>query len=176
MDTSGKPQVIYREVQHFSQWWIWGIVLGIAALQWWACYEQFYMRRPFGDNPAPDWMLIVFFLLFGIGMPGLFIAAKLITEVRADGVCLRFIPFHLRAVCIPFTDIASFSAGIYSPLVDYGGWGIRYGKNGRAYNVNGNMGVRLELASGQHLLIGSARAIELASAIETAVRVAKSDR
>jgi hypothetical protein len=39
--------------------------------------------------------------------------------------------------------------------MEYGGWGIKYGKMGKAYNVSGNRGVQLEFTDGKRLLIGS---------------------
>jgi hypothetical protein len=57
----------------------------------------------------------------------------------------------------------------YRPIRDYGGWGIRYGRGGKAYNVSGNRGVMLELSDGQKLLIGSQRPEELANAINLAL-------
>ena len=53
------------------------------------------------------------------------------------------------------------------PILEYGGWGIRYSPFGKgwAYNVRGNQGVQLELANGQRILVGSQRADELARAI-----------
>jgi hypothetical protein len=56
----------------------------------------------------------------------------------------------------------------YSPLRDYGGWGIRYGSKGKAYNVSGNRGVRLELSNGKRLLFGSQRPEELSEAVAAA--------
>ncbi|NVL91956.1 MAG: hypothetical protein HWN71_02845 [Desulfobacterales bacterium] len=58
----------------------------------------------------------------------------------------------------------------YNPLKDYGGWGIRYGRGGRAYNVSGNRGVYLELSNGKSLLIGSLQPEELARAIGMQMR------
>lgn len=161
-------EVYFHEVQRFGQWWVWLIVLGIAAFQWWVCWEQLIMGRPFGDNPMPNGLLIAFCVVFGIGLPWLFLAAKLVAEVRGDGVFLRFFPFHFGTIRIPLSDVVSFSAGKYSPLADYGGWGIRIGRGGKAYNVSGNMGVRLALSDGTHLLIGSRHAEELAAAIAKA--------
>jgi hypothetical protein len=167
MERGGSVTAVYfREVQRFAQWWIWVIVVGIAVLMWDAFIQQILLGRPFGDNPAPNAVLIVFFLIFGIGMPWLFIVVNLRTVVRADGIYVRFYPFHLRDVRIAPETIVSAAAGSYNPLLDYGGWGIRMGRGGRAYNASGNQGVRLELTSGQHLLIGSQRAPELAAAIE----------
>ena len=41
-------------------------------------------------------------------------------------------------------------------MIDYGGWGIRKGRDGkRVFNARGNRGVRLELSDGTRLLIGS---------------------
>jgi hypothetical protein len=49
----------------------------------------------------------------------------------------------------------------FRPIMEYGGWGIRRGANGWAYNVSGNRGVRLVFRDGSTFLIGSQRAEEL---------------
>ncbi len=57
------------------------------------------------------------------------------------------------------------------PIADYGFWGIRSGRDDtRALIARGNRGVRLELADGSFLLIGSQRSEALARAIEHAMR------
>lgn len=53
----------------------------------------------------------------------------------------------------------------YSPLGEYGDWGIRRGRGGRAYNVKGNRGVRLVLRTGKKVLIGSRYPERLITAI-----------
>ena len=60
-------------------------------------------------------------------------------------------------------------ASTYSLLKDYGGWGIRYGRKGKAYNVSGNKGVLLTLADGKNGLIGSKNHEVLCSAINERV-------
>ena len=54
----------------------------------------------------------------------------------------------------------------YDPIGEYGGWGIKYGKMGKAYNVSGNRGVQLEFADRKSILIGSQKPEQLDSAIE----------
>jgi hypothetical protein len=63
--------------------------------------------------------------------------------------------------------IVRWEARTYRPILEYGGWGIRYSPfaKGWAYNVSGNQGVQLELASGKRILIGPQRAEELARAV-----------
>ena len=58
----------------------------------------------------------------------------------------------------------------YRPILDYGGWGIRWGPGkGWAYNVSGNRGVQLELLDGKQLLIGSQNPEKLAQMIGKAM-------
>lgn len=89
---------------------------------------------------------------------------KLITTVSGGTVNLRFQGlFKTRSIEI--REIESAEAREYRPLVEYGGWGIKGGKAGWAYNVHGNRGVQLKLRDGKHLLIGSQRPGELEKAI-----------
>jgi hypothetical protein len=51
----------------------------------------------------------------------------------------------------------------YSPIAEYGGWGLRLGLfgKGQAYNVSGDKGLQLEFTTGQRLLIGTNKPEEL---------------
>lgn len=66
---------------------------------------------------------------------------------------------------IPLRHIARAYARRYHPLKEYGGWGIRQGRDGRAFTISGKEGVQLVLRSGTRVLVGSRQAAELASAI-----------
>ena len=154
----------FHEEQRFRQPWIWALILGVAALQWWGWVQQILLGQPFGDNPGPDWMVWLFWLLFGIGLPLFFVYLRLLVEVREDGVWLRFIPLTTRV--IPFEQIEQVEAVDYKPLRQYGGWGIRGLGSNRAYNVSGSEGVRLRLRNGDVVVIGSRRSDALALAID----------
>lgn len=156
----------FREVQRFSQWWVWLMIIGIAILQWYAFWVQIVRGIPFGDNPGPDWMIILFAVLFGICVPWLMWVSRLVTEVQPDALYVQLFPFMLTPQRIEFDSIAACSAGKYNPIRDYGGWGIRYGRDGKAFNVSGNMGVRLEFHDGKPLLIGSQHPVEFAEVIQ----------
>ena len=155
----------FTETQRFTQIWLWVLVILVAAVGWWAFIVQIILGHDFGTNPAPDVMLWVIFVLFGLGLPIFFRLLKLVTELHTDHIRLRYFPIYRRR--IPYTDIRSVAASQYRPIVEYGGWGIRWSPvNGMAYNVSGNMGVQLELTNGKKLLIGSQRADELERAIK----------
>ena len=110
---------------------------------------------------------IVSWLLGGIALPVLLYSIRLVTEVRSDGLYLRFFPFHLSYERFPIDGIRSYEAITYSPLREYGGWGIRYGWNGKAYNVSGNQGIQLELSEGKRILIGTQHPLEFLSALQS---------
>jgi len=65
-------------------------------------------------------------------------------------------------------DIEKFKALEYSPLKEYGGWGIKYGFKGKAYNVSGNKGVKIFLNNGTNIMFGSQKHLELAKALKNA--------
>ena len=123
------------------------------------------MGSPFGNNPTPDYVLVVMVVIVGGGLPLFMYSTGLDTEVRDCGTCIRFRPFHLKWVVFGFESIQKAEASTYSPLKDYGGWGIRYGRKGKAYNVSGNKGVLLTLRDGKNVLIGSKNHEVLCSAI-----------
>jgi hypothetical protein len=102
-------------------------------------------------------------IIFVVGLTYLFYTMKLITEVRDDDLCVKFFPLSRQV--ISFDSIKRCEVRTYNPIKEYGGWGIRYGKRGKAYNVSGNRGVQVEFYVGKPLLIGSQKPEELERAI-----------
>jgi hypothetical protein len=163
-------KVYYREVQRFSQWWLWLLMIGIAGLTWYGFIQQIVFGKPFGSNPAPNAVMWILWIVFGIGFPLLFYAMRLVVKVSEDTIHVRFFPFHLRFQKIPLAKLKGYEVRTYSPIKDYGGWGIRYGSKGKAYNVSGNRGVQLELLNGERILIGSQKPEEFAAAIDLSLK------
>lgn len=167
MKRANSEYPLYRETQRFRQVWLWALILLIPLLTIYGLVQQVVLGKPFGTNPAPDTVLVIITIIFGLGFPALFYMVNLTTEVHNNGLYLRFYPFHLSFHRIAPEDIKKFEARTYSPIREYGGWGIRYGRTGKAYNVSGNRGLQLELADGKQLLIGSQRPEELAEVLNS---------
>jgi len=162
--------LLYREVQYFRQLWVWILLLSISLTTIWGMVQQLFLGKPFGNNPAPDTVLIVIVIIFGFGFPYAFYKMNLTTEIRSDGIYYRFFPFHRSFHKIAAEDIISYEIRNYSPIKEYGGWGIRHGRKGKAYNVSGNRGVQLELSNGKQLMIGTQRPEELAEALSLGLK------
>ena len=161
--------MLFSERQRFTQWWIWLIILAAVAPLWYGVYRQVVQGRPWGTNPVSDAVLVGIWLVAGVGLPAFFAAMHLRTEVRADRICIRFFPIHLRYRCWSWEEIASIDVREYSPLREYGGWGIRLGVKGWAYNVSGRIGVQLILKSGKRILIGTQEPDAFLAAVQAAV-------
>jgi len=164
-----KLNPLYREVQYFRQPWLWILVLSVSVIAIWGMVQQLFLGQPFGNNPAPDAALIVIMIIFGFGFPYICYKMNLTTEVRSDGIYYRFFPFHLSFHKIKFEDLGKYEVRTYNALKDYGGWGIRYGRSCKAYNVSGNRGVQLEFSNGNRLLFGSLKPEEFTEAVNSAL-------
>jgi len=167
--------VVYREQQRFRQPWLWVLftctTLPILALLGYGLYQQLVLHQPFGNNPVGDrWLVVIVaaVVLIHSGVIALFWFARLDVEVTQADIAIRFRPFHIRPRRIPLRDITDARARQYSAIGEYGGWGIRLGMRGWAYNVSGDHGVQLTLASGKRILVGSQRSEELEAAIRGA--------
>jgi hypothetical protein len=165
----------FREQQQFRQPWLWllftCISLPIVALLGYGMYVQLVLGRPFGNHPLSDGGLIAVFtgiLLLHAAVMALFWFARLAVEVTPAEVSICFRPFHLQPRRIPLDQIEEARARDYDPLMEFGGWGVRMGASGPAYNVSGDHGVQLTLRDGKQILIGSQKAEELAAAIREA--------
>jgi len=165
----------FREEQKFDQWWfrliiimMWIPTVGIFG---WGIFQQLVLKKPFGDNPTSDVALVLtaaLILLIMTALTWLAFSMKLITEVTDKGLCYHFPPLINKVKIIHRTMIAEYKVRKYSPVGEYGGWGIKggiFGK-GRAYNVKGNMGLQLRLQDKKKILFGTQRPDALKSAMD----------
>jgi len=147
----------YKETQRFTQWWLWLILI----FSWGSMIYAFISEKP---------TLNVANIISGVimcALPILFWQMRLITRITDEGIYVRFIPFHFKEQFYPWDSIESAQVRTYSPLKEYGGWGIKYGFNGqgKVYNVSGNEGLQLVFKSGEKLLIGTQKPGEIQASI-----------
>jgi len=157
-----KQQILFDESQGFNQWWIWAIILGAMGVSLYASMETIQM----GDSLFNWTNFSVIIPVFII--PALFYFLKLKTKVEENGIYVRFIPFHLKEIFISWDQLDECYIRTYSPLGEYGGWGIKYclGGAGKVYNVSGNQGLQLVFKDGARLLIGTQKPQELQEVIK----------
>ncbi|MDC0215293.1 hypothetical protein OAK14_01380 [Candidatus Marinimicrobia bacterium] len=134
----------FYETQQFRQLWVWTIILLV----------MFALITPifFGVIGI---ILSIVLVSFSFGFIFLFWKMKLITTIKEDGINIIFVPF--TNFIIPFSKIKYYKIREYRPIIEYGGWGIRFNKSGKAYTVCGTTGLQISLLNGKEILIGTQR-------------------
>jgi hypothetical protein len=117
------------------------------------------------------WTIVLMFAV--LALVGALLTIRLTTVVTPDALSVRY--GFLYKTRVPLTEIALAEAVEYSPIREYGGWGIRGNRRRRALNARGNQGVLLTRSDGTTLLVGSQKPRELLEALSRA-GVATQDR
>jgi hypothetical protein len=154
--------MIFKETQKFRQIWLW-IILVVTGLSTtgafgYGIWLQVIGGQRFGNNPISNSALIITFILVLIlnsGLSLLFGLSKLTTVIDKAGIEYKFSPFHTSSHFIYWNMIEKWEVIAYHPVMDYGGWGIKSNKQGKAFNVSGDKGLLLYLKSGKKILIGT---------------------
>ena len=162
-------EILFKESQRFKQWWLWLILLGFNILFLFGVFKQVIEEQWFGDNPMSNEGLITASVLTII-VTILFVNYRLDTKIKTDGIYVRFFPFHIKFKHYTWDKLTKSFVRQYSPLMEYGGWGLRLGLfgNGKAFNVSGDKGLQLEFTDNKKLLIGTNRPEELT---ETLIKI-----
>jgi hypothetical protein len=166
----------FTEEQRFSRHFVIPFVIFVTlftvAPLGWGIIQQIIFGKPYGDHSLTDVSLLISGCLSFIVVllvDWLLIKAKLTTEINSETIRYRFYPFILRDRFIYWNEIEKSYVRKYKPILEYGGWGIRYGigGNGRAFNMKGRYGLQLELKNGKKLLIGTQKPEEITELLDT---------
>lgn len=145
-------KILFSEKQRFNQWWLWAILIGINFL--------FLYVAIFQPN-----IFFTFSFVFTLILTVLFLSFRLDTQITAENIYVRFYPLQLKYREYMWSEISKCTIRQYSPIGEYGGWGLRgFGKD-KAINISGNYGLQLEFKNNHKLLIGTNKIKELTDAV-----------
>lgn len=144
-----EPVVLYRERQAMWQNPImWGVFPGMIF-----AFTMVFSKA--SSEKGIDWVgFWVLFMAFGLVL-FLTFGGRLSTEISEEYIRIRWFPFQRKPREIRWTEVRKAELRNYSPLSEYGGWGIKGSRKNRAYNVTGDRGLQLELNDGTRVLIGT---------------------
>ncbi|MCQ1534797.1 hypothetical protein FTO70_03640 [Methanosarcina sp. KYL-1] len=144
----------------------WAFVLYPAILLWYIELRFIFIGKPDGVQNIPDFYLTLLWLVFGVFFPFMLYCTKHITEVRKDGIYIRFIPLNLSFKKIPYYVVEECRLRTYDPLT---------GKEAEIKEEIPEPGMQkvnpvviLKLISGKKMLISSRKPEELCRAIRQA--------
>lgn len=151
----------FEETQKFNQIWLWILLTAISIF----VIIQFPLEliRSSSEEPISSHSIIMFLISLAlvVGINALLYFAKLKTKITDEGISILFQPFINKSKVFKWGNIKEAYARKYKPIWEYGGWGVRFGMKGRAYNTSGNMGLQLIMNSGKKILIGTHKPEEL---------------
>jgi len=136
---------LFHETQRMRQPWIWAL-LALATV----------LSIVLSSVIGLAIVLIVAALLYSI---------RLITEVRTDGIYIRFAPIHRSFRRLPLDQITGVERTEFG-LLTYGGIGIRWTPDTVAYMTTRGSGVKVDRENAKSVVIGSREPAELVSAFE----------
>jgi hypothetical protein len=163
MSSRGEP--VFHEIQSFRLKRVRILLaippVGMLLLLIW----QVILGHPWGRQPASNasiagWTIFLWLVYLRL------VTVRLVTEVRTGEISVAMRGFW-RERRIPLSQIKAAQAVTYDAARDWGGYGVRTTRRGKAYIAGGNRGVRLSLANGGMLLIGSERPEELVACLHS---------
>jgi hypothetical protein len=161
---SSDKQPAFREVQRFP---LRRIAVALASppcfmlglLIWQVLLGHTWGKHPMSNGDVIGWT--VFLCLVYLRL----ITVRLSTQVRGRELVIALRGLW-RSRRIPLDRIQSVEIITFDVIRDYGGYGIRSTRQGKAYVAAGSRGVRLTLAGGEKVVMGSERPQELAAALQ----------
>ncbi len=164
---SSDSRPVFREVQRFP---LRRIALALASppcfmlglLIWQVALGHSWGKHPMSNGDVIGWTVFLWLIYLRL------ITVRLVTEVRNAElvIALRGL-WRLRR--IPLDRIQSVETIAHDIARDYGGYGIRTTREGKAYVAGGVGGVRLNLAAGEKVVVGSQRPDELTAALRASL-------
>ncbi len=161
-------KTLFFEEERFNQKWnlflLTPVCVGFILFQLYSLYSQLVLKKPVGSDPLSDtWLIVMSFLVIPlmIFLIWLFSVTKLTVQVDSEKILIRFYPMVKREIFL--SDIGSFEIKEFNPIIDFGGWGLRYSIRWKTtgYIMKGKIGVHIHLKNRKNLLISSERANEL---------------
>lgn len=170
--TNLKSKILFKEEQKFSTPWIFLVIFPVLALViFFAKYNE-WEGGPIDVSEKDDILglsilgIILFIMMVGLTI--LFYKMKLTTQIKSDGIHIKYKPMMSKERFYSKAEIAKYEIRKFNPKREYGGHGVKRGKrkSGRAYTVSGRLGLQLYLSSGDKVLIGTQRKEAIKYAME----------
>ena len=97
---------------------------------------------------------------------------KMITQIRTDGIFVRFPPFQPSFEKYSWEDIQEVYVRDFDAMNEYskwgvrfGTWGVKFGASGKGYILWGNKGLQIVLRNSLKILVSTQRPEEIANVL-----------
>jgi hypothetical protein len=154
--------IIFSETQRFRQWWLMLILIG-SDIGFAVAIFFTVTAKDFDANDISQFLPLVIGMMAVNLVTAFVIILRLETKISDEGIEVRMFPFAVKRYS--WDKISKCFVRTYSPLTEFGGWGIRGRSDNRALNVSGSEGLQLKFKDGNSLLIGTQKGEEIKQAL-----------
>lgn len=155
--------MIFKEVQTYRGTWLMFLIL-ILELPMIILVAAVILSSESNSQEA-IWIIPALLLLMGTIF--MFIMSlRLELRIEPDEIKYRFIPFFSKWKSITREEIKEVQVISYSPISDYGGWGLKGNKTTKAYSILGDHGLLINHGQKKKIMIGTQKGKELKEFID----------
>lgn len=153
---------VFNEVQSYRGTWVIYIIL-LLELPTLVLLLVFFFQAA-DKSEMGTALIVVISTLFLILL--LILNIKLETRLDDSGVSYRYVPFVRKWRKLEKETIKDIKVVSYSPITDFGGWGIKGNKTTKAYSILGDEGLLVDTGGKKKIMIGTSKVKELKEFIE----------
>lgn len=155
--------LVFKEVQSYKGTWVMYLIL-LIELPFILLLATLIVNTEKGIKEEL-WGIGIVVLIISLTFL-LLILIRLETRIDEYAVKFRFFPFILSWRTFPKSQIRQIQIIKYSPLTDYGGWGLKGNRSTKAYSIIGDEGILLDIGEKKKIMIGTQKGKELRSYLE----------
>ncbi len=166
-----KKRAVYEERSGWP-WWVHTLILLTSVAAVIPLIQLAAGNIGAEPGATPVWAAALS-MLVGIGIPtGVYsLMGQLRTSITEEHIDIRWGYLEVIKKKIPHGDVEKAETVTYSPLAEFGGWGIRVGgKQKKAWTVRGNRALLLHLRDGTKFYLGSEKPERMLQWLTSVVR------
>ncbi|MDX1761445.1 MAG: hypothetical protein R3218_04755 [Christiangramia sp.] len=149
---------VFKEEQAFRQWWLF-LISGSTLLASAIPFLNFTEGFQYNTGKFIAFILVALIIIF-------FWIVRLRTKINSTGIYANFTPLKIFKKHYKWSEIEDCYVRKYSPITEYGGWGIRGLGEAKAYNVSGDTGIQIITKNHEKFLIGTKKPEQAKKIIE----------
>jgi len=161
------PVILFEEVQRSGRLkhkWFYGIVALIFGLVLVLGYLSSRSNHGFTAFLWAGLVIFIFLQIFSL------YGFELVTQIRDDGIYVRFTPYQPSFERFAWEDIEEIHIRKFNPFKEYG-YGVRLTANGRGYTVPGDTGVYLVMRNQPPVMISTKCAEQIIETLKKMGRI-----
>lgn len=168
MERAGnKSEILFEEIQQFTKAPVREFIKILMGIVFIALVVSLALQK--GRMTDYNRLLIIFLPILLVA--NFILGSKLITQVRTDGIYVRFPPWQSKFSQYNWIDIAEVFVKDYKPMREFMGWGIRYAPGKIGFIVSGNSCIEIVFKNGNRVLITTQRPGEVNEVLRRIERI-----